>query len=479
MDDASTQSDSDADIAVTTNPVGTDATRDARADEDTYSKDALVGIGDDDQAKNNEHADDVDDSQADKDDDERNADTRNGSRIVSGWHLPVRAEWQDAEGNACSLADLALNVTYDASRKTAFLKVRTRIDLRRTKNFRQYLHWPPEHVQRLLLVNSSSTSAVPDLDLSAEEEQPNTNTQLLNPALRYLHFETRRAATLIVPRYPCEAKSVHWGRKLQLFQLLGRALSFTLAVSIPLRTIPDAVLRALAEAFARQDLAADAEEACYQRYYRGRAVAVDLAAPNPAGIPSVAELASYRHQDDKAPDPRPAVDAGTPSESGDSTVPMSSPPGYKRVTQRGDPIPPSNEDHDEVDDAAASAVTPPPYVPEEADLTATADRSGAYTYVLRSFDVTDGLLCPVGRLGEKRPLDGQGFTDRDYRRRLGKGPRLASNSPPSPGPDNDEMVLAQASTLGMFSARVFSRLSLVNTVQGSARVAAIPTHALP
>lgn len=206
----------------------------------------------------------------------------------------------------CSLADLALNVTYDASRKTAFLKVRTRIDLRRTKDYRQYLHWSPEHVQRMLLVNSSSTSAVPDLDLSAGEEQPeqqpNTNTQLLNPGLRYLHFETRRAATLIVPRYPCEAKSVDWARKFQLFQSLGQAPSFTLAVSIPLRTIPDAVLRALAKAFARQDLAADAEEARYQRYYRGRAIAVDLAVPNLAGIPSVAELAGYRHQDDKAPD---------------------------------------------------------------------------------------------------------------------------------------------------------------------------------
>lgn len=76
MDDASTQSDSDADVAVITNPVGTDTTRDARADEVTHSNDART--------KNNE--------QADKDDDEMNADVRNGSRITSGWHLPVRAE---------------------------------------------------------------------------------------------------------------------------------------------------------------------------------------------------------------------------------------------------------------------------------------------------------------------------------------------------------------------------------------------------
>lgn len=119
----------------------------------------------------------------------------------------------------------------------------------------------------------------------------------------------------------------------------------------------------------------------------------------------------YGGKGGKVLDPRPAVDAGTPSESGDSTVPMSSPPGYKRVTQRGDPIPPSDED-DKVDDAAASAATPPPYVPNGADLSATANRSG--------------------RPGEKRPLDDQGFTDIDYRRRLGKGPRLASSGPPSP-----------------------------------------------
>lgn len=81
----------------------------------------------------------------------------------------------------------------------------------------------------------------------------------------------------------------------------------------------------------------------------------------------------------KVLDMRPTVDADTPSESGDSTVPISSPPGYKRVTRRGDPMPPSSEDLEEANDAAA-AVTPPPYVPEDGDLHATTDKAGAYTY---------------------------------------------------------------------------------------------------
>lgn len=165
---------------------------------------------------------------------------------VSGTVTPVAAivEWTGQDGQPCYLSDsgsnpLTFTIDLDRSSKTALLKLRIQLELRKPVSGKTslYLYIPPERIHSAALDSS---------ELSTESKR------LQGHKLVCMRLELAKAADLVAPDWPLRPNNKVHGAVLDSAQILAQQTFITLHVSDTL--LPKTQLEWLCESICRREL---------------------------------------------------------------------------------------------------------------------------------------------------------------------------------------------------------------------------------